>query len=188
MLNVISGLLSGGVAASTNSYESIATYTVGSGGVADVTFSSIPSTYKHLQIRAIARNMHTVVGDTLRVQYNGDTASNYNMHSLYGTGSTAAAYSSGSTNIPPLANVVGGNGLANTFAPFIFDILDYADTNKYKTGRALAGTDQNSASGAEMDLNSILWRSTAAITSIKLYCTTANLAQYSHFALYGIKG
>lgn len=181
-------MFGGGAAAQPSDYESIATYLVGSGGVADVTFSSIPSTYKHLQIRGIARNMHTVVGDTLRFQYNGDTASNYNFHSLYGTGSSVASYSSGSTNIPAIANAIGGNGLANDFAPFIYDILDYANTNKYKVGRMLGGSDQNSASGAEIDLNSTLWRSTAAISSIKLYCTTANLAQYSHFALYGIKG
>jgi hypothetical protein len=35
---------------------------------------------------------------------------------------------------------------------------------------------------------SSLWMSTSAITSIKLYPNTGNWAQYSHFALYGIKG
>lgn len=32
-------------------YDSIATTTVGAGGAASITFSSIPSTYQHLQIR-----------------------------------------------------------------------------------------------------------------------------------------
>jgi hypothetical protein len=55
-MSLILGILDSGVAASTNSYESIATVTVGSGGASEVEFTSIPSTYTHLQIRALARN------------------------------------------------------------------------------------------------------------------------------------
>ena len=38
-----------------NSYESIATVTVGAGGTSTITFSSIPTGYTHLQIRGIAQ-------------------------------------------------------------------------------------------------------------------------------------
>ena len=39
----------------TGSFSSIATVTVGSGGSSTVSFISIPQTYKHLQLRGIAK-------------------------------------------------------------------------------------------------------------------------------------
>lgn len=66
------------------------------------------------------------------------------------------------------------------------DVLDYKNTNKYKTSRFLSGYDAN-GSGVIM-LNSELWMSTAAITSITIDNTGSNFAQYSSFALYGVRG
>ena len=89
MLNTIFGSLSSGVAASTTSYESIATVTVGSGGAANVEFTSIPSTYAHLQVRAIFRNANAT--DTTFMRINSDTGSNYAWHTLRGNGSAVTA-------------------------------------------------------------------------------------------------
>ena len=76
---------------------------------------------------------------------------------------------------------------ANAFGVTIIDILDYANTNKYKTFRSLVGSDTNDTNGA-VGLASGSWRSTSAITSITLSNNVSgNLAQYSSFALYGIK-
>jgi hypothetical protein len=75
--------------------------------------------------------------------------------------------------------------VANTFGTFILDILDYKDTNKYKTARSLDGSDANGS--GEISLRSGSWRNTAAITSITLTPTGTGIAQYSSFALYGIK-
>ena len=86
MLNTVLGSLSSGVAASTTSYESIASYAPSSGS--SVTFSSIPSTYKHLQIRWMA---YSGVGVNLSLQFNGDTGNNYADHWISGDGSTASA-------------------------------------------------------------------------------------------------
>jgi hypothetical protein len=68
------------------------------------------------------------------------------------------------------------------------DILDYANTNKYKTVRTLSGYDLNNATYGALRSYSGLWMNTNAITSIKFYADGVNLAQYSQFALYGIKG
>jgi hypothetical protein len=77
-----------------SSFESIATAT-GTGSSATITFSSIPSTYQHLQIRGIARA--TSGGETepidLRLYFNGLTTGIYSSHALYGNGSSAAATS-----------------------------------------------------------------------------------------------
>jgi hypothetical protein len=163
----------------TNSYESIATVTVGSGGASDVTFSSIPSTYTHLQIRFLARSSGSP--DT-KVQYNSDTTTtNYRTHLLYGDQASAVAST--------LANTAYVGYIAtasNTFGASVVDVLDYANTNKYKTARSLAGYDANGSGYAI--LYSHLWMSTSAITSIKIYPDSGNFTQYSSFALYGIKG
>lgn len=162
---------------STNSYESIATTTVGSGGSSTITFSSIPSTYKHLQIRAIVL---TTAGG-INIQYNSDTGSNYTYHQLYGTGTSALANAGTSQT----AGYIGYNNAAGSYpTAIVCDILDYRDTNKYTTHRSLAGTDVNGSGGA-LTFFSGLWLNTAAVTTIDIKGT---FAQYSHFALYGIKG
>ncbi len=64
-----------------NSYESIATVNVGSSGSSFVEFTSIPSTYKHLQIRANSRYTgYQNSGAAVYLQFNGDTGSNYSLH------------------------------------------------------------------------------------------------------------
>jgi hypothetical protein len=184
MLNNIAALLDAGVAASTNSYESIMTTTVGAGGTSTITFSSIPSTYKHLQIRAMALRT-TNPGMTMSI--NGDTtAANYPEHILYGDGSSAGA---AFVNSGYAGYVWGINDQASSTAPAvaIIDILDYTNTNKYKTFRSLNGADKNGSGNITFSsgFNSAI---TAAITSISFSGNGANFNQYSSFALYGIKG
>jgi hypothetical protein len=164
-------------------FESIATVTVGSGGAANVEFTSIPATYTHLQIRGIAQTASS--GQFVKMQMNSDTTTNYNSHILFGDGSSASPSTYGDrADIPVWANNTGT--AANTFAVCVIDILDYANTNKYKTTRCLDGYDSN-GSGV-IALTSGLWRSTSAITSLKFTGFSGNLVEYSHFALYGIKG
>ena len=190
MLSPLIGIIasSGGAAASTTAYESIATITVGSGGAASVDFTSIPSTYTHLQIRGIARDARANAQDSMNVKYNNDSGNNYmQYHELYADGSTAASYA-GSTSgaYISLDRIAGNTAGASMFGAVIIDILDYANTNKYKTQRSLGGTDQN-GSGA-VAFASGLWMSTSAINRITLTGASANFSQYSSFALYGIKG
>jgi hypothetical protein len=166
------------------SYESIATTTVGSGGSSTITFSSIPSTYTHLQLRIIAKS--TASGSYSQIRFNSDSGSNYAMHELYGTGSSALAYAETSQTYLNQYYTIETSTASNVFSASIFDILDYANTNKYKTTRKLSGNENNSAGG--IDLASGLWRSTSAIDAITITPNSGNFAQYSSFALYGIKG
>jgi len=169
-------------------YESIATVTVGATSVASIDFTSIVATYSHLQIRGIARTANAATYGGLRLQVgNGsiDTGANYNTHDLYGDGSTTTA--SGTTNN---TNIYGGTITAaslgaNMFGVAVVDILDYANTNKYKTVRTLGGADGNGS--GYVGINSGTWRSTSAVNTIKLFSTSGNFTQYSSFALYGIK-
>jgi hypothetical protein len=167
----------------TGAYDSIATTTVGAGGSSSITFSSIPSTYTHLQIRGIG----SLTSDNeSRIQVNGDTGSNYAWHQLLsnyaGGGSLISTAASSTTSIK-------GQVSYDQFSPFVFDILDYANTNKYKTIRTLSGTNNNSTgTNSYVRFSSGLWMNTNAISSITIFPVSGNFAQYSQLALYGIKG
>jgi hypothetical protein len=175
--------------AAAGSFESIATVTVGAGGSSSVTFSSIPATYTHLQIRNIARTTASQDRDSIKLTFNSDTGSNYARHSLWGSGSAASAYGAASEAYVLLTDFAAASATASIYGAAITDILDYANTNKYKTVRSLGGVDLNAAVTVYDGLNSGLWQNTNAITSITLTpFTGSNFAQYSHFALYGIKG
>jgi hypothetical protein len=178
---------SGVVAAST--YESIATVTVGSGGQASASFTSISSDYKHLQIRGLLRStaVQNYFGIRMRVG-NGsiDSGSNYSTHQLYGDGTSAAAAENAPSDTTFMGTGLAANDLSSAFSVIVIDLLEYANTNIYKTFRVLNGADKNG--GGYVHLNSGSWRNTAAINQISVYPSGGNLAEYSSIALYGIKG
>jgi len=185
LLNNVVGLLAGGAPLVVGDYESIATTVVGSGG-GTISFTVIPSTYKHLQLRAIARGADAG-SSRLEMRVNSDSGSNYAFHYMYGNGANVFADSATSQPQMLFNRISGAGSPANVFGVQIMDILDYANTNKFKTFRALTAFDENGA--GELQVNSGLWQSTSAINAISITAEGgANLAQYSHFALYGIKG
>jgi len=163
-----------------SNYESITTVTVGSGGSSSITFSSIPSTYKHLQIRGISRS--TASSGDVGMQVNGSTNIT-RRHLLYGTGSSSVSTSDtfNSFYIQPVSS-----DTASVFAGFVTDILDANSTTKFKTIRTFNGYDTNG--GGLILLISTLLQTTSAISSITITPASANLAEYSSFALYGITG
>ena len=188
-----------GVTASSNmstkltDFYQIATTTLGS-AQSSIEFTSIPSTYTHLQIRGLVRVQSSggVDGDNLKMQFNSDTATNYSRHGLIGSGTTATSFAVTSASFATAGMALRSAALANNFSVSIIDILDYANTNKYKTTRAISGYDNNGTGSypGYAILYSGNWRSTSAITSIKLTTDAdgTNLLTGSTFALYGIKG
>jgi len=170
-------------------FESIATVSVGGGGAANVEFTSIPGTYKHLQIRGISRSTKTPNADDdgILLTFNSDTGSNYAAHRLKGNGSSASSDGQVSGTYINIGIGARDGATSGIYGTIVTDILNYTDTNKYTTVRSLSGCEFNNTNGAVL-LNSGLWMNTAAITSIKLSPEQNNFKQYSHFALYGIKG
>lgn len=165
-------------------YESIATVTVGVGGINTVSFTSIPQTFQHLQLRFFGKIGQTT--GALTWWFNGDsTGTSYSVHLMRGDGSTTAAYSYVSQ--PYLTDTISPTTIWNNgnYTVGIIDMLDYTNTNKYKTTRQIAGIDNNGTGCVE--IHSGLWMNTAAINNITLYSGYGNLAQYSHFALYGVR-
>ena len=172
----------------TGAYDSLATVTVGSTAVSSITFAGIPSGYKHLQIRTLVKSNWSGNAVSYAMTLNGDSTANYSYHEFYGSGTSAAAAGSANTSYM-YAGLILGSTTATTFGANVIDLLDYANVNKYKTSRVLAGADINGA-GGYVELMSSSWRNTAAVTSITLSLISGYgtlFSEYSSFALYGIK-
>jgi hypothetical protein len=184
VLGIIASQMSGHLWAPSGAYDSIATVTVGT-AQSTITFSSIPATYTHLQIRGFGRSSSANMNITLRV--NSDSSSSYTEHYLYGDGTSVAAGGGTAGTTAFLGTLATSSAGANVFGTSIIDILDYANTNKYKTFRNLSGWDSNGT--GYVWLKSSVFIKTDAISSITLTVEGSNnFTQYSSFALYGIKG
>lgn len=172
--------------------EPIAKTLVGSGGTSTITFSNIPQNYKHLQLRTLSKSDYSALAgdDTNNMYFNSDTTyTNYRTHRLNGNGSSATSNTVQSSGVQILAagqSTRSYTGYTSMFGCGVIDILDYTNTNKYKTVRMLAGSDMNGA--GDIAFHSSLWMNTAPITNIVINNSVGNFTQYSRFALYGIRG
>ena len=183
-----SGGISGTVVSPiTGSMYHISTTTL-STAAASVTFSSIPADYTHLQIRVLSKSTTVSGVDTYGIlRFNTDSGANYSYHALYGNGSTAYGdVGTANTTFALFYDTVRSDtGYENKFGTTIIDVLDYGNTNKYKTVRALGGYDSNDY--GFIALTSSNWRNTAAISTATLTLGSGDFATYSSVSLYGIK-
>ena len=185
-LNRYYDMLAGNTTFVDGSYESIATVT-STGSAGAMTFTSIPSTYKHLQIRGILRTNDTGSFNNQQMRFNSDSGSNYAFHTFSGNGSTTSTSGSATqTSFNDFMRATSNSLTAGIFGVAIVDLLDYTNTNKYKTLRALQGADSNG--DGIVGITSGVWMSTAAISTITINPSGGTAIQYSSFALYGIKG
>ena len=175
------------IASADNYYmEPIATQLLAS-AASSITFSNIPNTYKHLQVRFIARSTRSAASSNIYLGFNTDTTTgNYYGHMLEGNGSAASAAAKIGTSTSFMSAISAASNTSGMFSGGVIDILDYANTSKYKTSRGSSGYDAN-GSGL-VYLASGLWMNTAAITSIQITDALGNIDTNSRFSLYGIKG
>ena len=158
-----------------STYTPIATTTLGS-AAASYTFSSIPSTYTDLIL--VSNFAVTTASANVYGQLNGDTATNYSDTWLRGDGTTASSFRDTST----AQFWFSSSSYATSANPMhISHFQNYANTTTYKTVLIR----DNNAGGA-VGGGVALWRSTAAITSIKIHTSAGNLAAGSTFTLYGL--
>jgi hypothetical protein len=162
-------------------YTLISSVTVGSGGAANIEFTSIPATYTDLVVKLSGRNSNSG-DDRFEIQFN-NLSTNLSQRRLYGTGSTA--------NSDAPAGAIQPTGIsqdaytANTFGNTDIYIPNYASSNN-KSLSVDAVTENNATTAYQM-LVAGLWSASAAITSIKLIpMSSGNFKQYSTAYLYGI--
>lgn len=173
----------GFVSSFANNYDSLSTVTVGSGGASGVTFSNIPQTYQHLQLRVLLRDTNGVALTSSYLRWNSSTTwSLYASHGLRGNGASATVVALTGSDSWLHDAVAAGSAPANVFSAAVIDILDYSSTSKNTVLRSLGGADLNGSGMVEM--SSSLYASTSAISTFQII--GSNYAQHSTFALYGI--
>jgi len=170
------------------SFESIATITLTS-SQSILSFSSIPQTYKHLQLRGLFRSTYSATGAGGYIDFNGQSSSTYRAHVIYGNATTIGTYDSGALSFGMYWGAdTAALSAANLFGVQVCDILDYTSTTKNKVIRNYSGKDGNSNDSAIL-LTSGLWVDQSAISSLNIkFGGAAQWDAGTTVALYGIKG
>lgn len=151
----------------------------------NISLSSIPQTFAHLQLRLFLRADVAALNTYLGGYFNGDGAANYARHFLAGNGATPISGATTSATLWAVdSSVAAASSISGVFSIFVIDILDYRSTIKNKTLRALSGYDNNGS--GDVRISSSLWFKTPeAITTITLF-NGGNFVAGSRADLYGI--
>jgi hypothetical protein len=168
-------------------YVNIASQTLGS-SAASVTFSNIPQTYTDLMVRISARSDNATVNDAAYFRLNAVSSTTYSETDLSGTGSSAIPERTSNNNYGgySLRGVNGGGSTASTFGNGELYIPNYTVSTNKPMG--FFGANETNATNIDMTIGAVLWRNTAAITSIVFTCRSfSNFVSGSTFYLYGIK-
>jgi len=165
-------------------YIPITTVTVGSGGAATFKFTGIPQTYTDLLIKVSLRGDATGLPD-VRMQFNGDTGSNYQARELYGDGAIAASNTYTTTDAHFQMN--GTSTTSNTFTNSEIYIPNYTSSNQKSISGDAVNENNVTSTNVQSRLVAWKWAGTAPITSIMFSTNTGNYAQYSTATLYGIR-
>lgn len=168
-----------------NTYEKIATVSVGAAGTSSIDFTSIPGTYTDLTILCSLRtdNSASSYGEMVYIKLNGSTT-NFTLKRLEAYGTTVSASSETDGRFGRANNAAQ---TASAFSNILLYLPNYAgSTNKPWYSDAVNDTN---GSTNEMFFHGALWSNTAAITSISLVGSEvgSKFVQYSTATLYGIK-
>ena len=171
----------------------IATYTIPSSGgpYYGYDFTNIPQNFTHLQVRVFVRGSSASY-DSIRINFAADsTNTNYRNHNLYGNGTSAISANhqsvAGSIGVPS-ASAPNNSSLANVYASYIVDILDYTNTNKNKVVRSFGGWNDNDTSTTNQNIglfSYVYLLSSNTITSVTV-AGFNTLAAGTRFDIYGV--
>jgi hypothetical protein len=164
-----------------NTYTLIASSTVGSGGAANIEFTSIPATYTDLIVKLSSRFSGSL--SFTQMIFNNSTTG-YSYRSILGDGSSIASYNATGSYFE-IQYSPGSSQTASTFTNAEIYIPNYAGSNKKSI--SIFPVQENNATSAHIVPMASLWNNTAAITSIKLTPNTGTFVQYTTAYLYGIK-
>jgi hypothetical protein len=163
-------------------YEPIATYTLTS-NTTTVVLNSIPTTYSDLEVVINPASSSGTNG--IRMRINNDSATNYSINYLSGNGTSAQA---NRENSAVNMSLNGYFGISTSLNTQIYKLIinGYSNTNINKTVLA-----RISGANGGTELNSGVWRSNSAITSLSFNIntfgsSTGDFITGTTFTLYGI--
>lgn len=196
----VSSLLSGTLTtpSAKQAFEPASLFTISTstGSASSFTLSSIPQTYRHLQLRMRLKNARTDAPYSgVYVRLNADSGANYSYSGIDWDSRAGAPFGSASSGATSLFNgQTLGTGAyvtsTSVYSYHIIDIFEYSNTNYYTTACYYGGYVDN-GSGYSIKSNghchTSAWHNTAAVTSIAITTDNPNFDSGTHIALYGIK-
>ncbi len=166
-----------------NTFTLIASSTVGSGGQASISFSSIPSTYTDLVVKLSVRSTFATNNTNILMSFNGSSA-NFTMRNLVNEGGTARSYTQAAYGNNASGYSPGSSSTASTFSNSEFYFPNYTSSNN-KSVSVDAVSEGNITAGYGW-LGANLWSSSSAITSLGFTLDSGNFAEFTTAYLYGI--
>ena len=149
------------------------------------TFTAIPSTYTDLVVRYSARGSDSGVSINAMIKVNTDTSTNYSRTNLFSGGSSATSVRASNEDRWYFGfSINGASATANTFSNSELYIPNYTVSSS-KPASGFSVTETN-ATAADLGVVALLWRNTAAITSLELTPLSGTFVSGSSFYLYGI--
>lgn len=167
------------------SYEWIANVGPGNNTSTSLTFSNIPTTYTHLQIRGNGQGQYggsTYGAVGLRV--NGDTNNNYDRRAYVGNTPSSFTIQSNSWMQVGVSQLIGS--AEDNVSIMIIDLFNYRNTTFKRLAKGWGGI--ATPTGTEVSLGSGHWTGSVAITDVTLFQPNGNWEADASFSLYGIKG
>jgi len=155
-------------------YEHIQTLT-SNGSTTSFAFTSLPTDYKHIQIRASIKITYTP-----RLSINNDSGTNYVWESWYGQ------HFNNWTNQSSVSKswIQMGESPGNDPGDYVIDIYDYNNANK-ATSVAITWLGINSDWGGYVAGAHL---TNQAMTSVEIYTSLGSFASGDSVAIYGIRG
>ena len=163
-----------------NTYNLLASTTIGSGGTPTITFNNILNTYTDLKIVISGRLSQSITQSNPTISFNGSTT-NFTFRFLYGTGS-------GVGNTGASGNAIADTNAANSTASIFTNMEIYIPnyTSSLQKRFIIDSAQENNATLAYPEVWTMLWSDTSVISSIAID-SGSTWVQYSTAYLYGIK-
>lgn len=160
---------------------------VGVGGVASVSFSSIPNTYEDLRLVIMGSTSAAVTENSINLRFNADSGANYDYQQVFAVAAVEDGFGAVAQTSIPVASLSGTTSPANAASQAVVDILSYARTVFQKNTFARYGTQRATTNTQNIIMTAGWWRSTVAITQITLTPASGNFVEGTVVSLYGLR-
>jgi hypothetical protein len=170
----------------SNTYVALDTRTLSS-AASSVTFTGIDQTYTDLVLISSINSARGASLDSVGIQFNSDTTTNYSYTLIQGNTSSGATSGRGTNASDVFAGNCAASSASNNFSLITTQIMNYKSTSTFKTILSRGGGLVSAVKDTEAIVG--LWRkSPEAITSITILSETgSNFNIGSTFTLYGIQ-
>lgn len=159
------------------------------GTAASVTFSSIPQTFRHLNLKMLTRGDTAAAFTVARIRFNGDTGANYDNEQISANGASLAAFETLNATGSDVGESAAATAVAGSSSFHLVQIPFYTGTTFWKSLSTLhqlqAQTSGGAANAHYAKVWVSRWRNTGAITSITIFPAAGNFIAGSSFILYG---